>query len=147
MTRAMLGLVVLLASAPLGSAAIAADWDGDARAAHHYAGVHRHHMHHEHHHRHAGTMTTQRRVLYRNPAYGARWTRRHPVATQGWNRYQRGHAAYPHGYGYGVGGHYGYPVHAGYGAVGYTYRPRVAGSYVGGGLLGALFNQPNCYCR
>ena len=144
-TRAMLGLAVLLASAPLGAAALAADWDGDARAAHHHAGVH--HRHHMHHHHHGSMMAPQRRVLYRNPAYGARWTRPYPVAAQGWHGYHPGHAAYRHPYGHGVGGHYGYPGHAAHRAVGYTYGPRVAGSYVGGGLLGAVFNQPNCYCR
>lgn len=137
-TRATLGLAALLVSAPLGVAS-AADWDGSAQAAHRHAGGHHgyhHHagMHHRDHHHHRWAAPAHRPVLYRNPAFSARWARPYPVARRGWY----GH----HGY-----GHHGYAT--GFAARPVSYRGAypVAGSYVGGGLLGALYNQPSCYCR
>jgi hypothetical protein len=139
-TRAALGLAALLVSAPLG-VAFAADWDGSAQAAHWHARAHHGHhhhagLHHRHHHDHGWTAQAQRRVLYRNPAYSARWARPYPVARRGWY----GH----HGYGY-----QGYGYATGFAArpVSYHKAYPVAGSYVGGGLMGALYNQPSCSCR
>jgi len=132
-TRAALGLAGLLASAPLVTAAAAADWDRSAAAAHHHARAHHgHHMHHGHrmyHGRHASMPRGHRRVLYRNPAYGTRWARPRAIAAYGWHGEQRWPAAYRAAY---VAPRYAYPL---------------AGSYVGGGLIGALYNQPACYCR
>jgi hypothetical protein len=129
-TRAALGLAALLVSAPLATAAYAADWDGSAQAAHWHARMHHGHhdhyaMHQRHHHHHAW-VGAHRRVLYRNPAYSARWARPSPVAAHGWYDRQYGYAVRP---------------------VSYRYAYPVAGSYVGGGLIGALYNQPSCYCR
>ena len=132
--RAALGLAVLLVSVPLGGA-MAADWDGTAQGAHRHArmhhGHHHHHarLHHGHHRQHLWAPRAHRRVLYRNPAYSARWVR--PSAGYGWNAdrhhaYRTSFSARPVAYGYA------YPV---------------TGSYLGGGLIGALYNQPSCYCR
>lgn len=135
-TRAAFGLAALLLSAPLATAAFAADFDGSAQAAHWHArmhhGHHHHHhhafLHHRHHHHHAWAVGAHRRVLYRNPAYSARWAQPSAVAAHGWygRRYAYAYAARP---------------------VAYRYAYPVAGSYVGGGLIGALYNQPSCYCR
>jgi hypothetical protein len=137
-TRATLGLAALLASASLGTPALAADWDGSAQAAHRHAGLH--HRHHLHHHQQAFAARAHRRVLYRNPAYGARWAQPRPVAAHGWRGDQRWHASYRGPY---ATPRYAYPVRP----IRYTYAHPVAGSYVGGGLIGALYNQPACYCR
>ena len=147
-TRAALAVAALLASAPLGSAAMAADWDRRGAAAHHRARAHHdHQMHHSHrmhrghhmHHGHHAWTPGHRQVLYRNPAYRARWAQPRPAAMGGWHGHHRGYAAYRGAY---VGPGYAYPR-----AVRYTYAQPVAGSYVGGGLIGALFNQPACPCR
>ena len=132
-TRAALGLAALLISAPLGGA-VAADWDGGGHAIYRHARMHHGHYHHaglHHRYRHHGWAQAHRRVLYRNPAYAPRWARSPAVAAHGWY----GHR----GYGYGAG----FAVRP----VGYRYAYPVAGSYVGGGLIGALYNQPDCYCR
>lgn len=135
-TRAALGIAALLASAALASPSLAADRDGSARAAHHHAGFH--HRHHLHHH-HGLAPGAQRRVLYRNPAYGGGWHHRRAVAWHA-RHHHRWHAAYRQGY---AAPAYAHPVRT----VRYTYARPVAGSYLGGGLIGALFNQPACYCR
>ena len=140
-TRAALAVAALLASAPLSSTVMAADWDHNAAAAHQHARAHHgHRMHHGHHmHRgHHAWAPGHRQVLYRNPAYRARWAQPRAAAIGGWHRYHRGHAAYRGTYAPG----YAYPM-----AVRYSYAQPVAGSYVGGGLIGALFNQPACPCR
>jgi hypothetical protein len=141
-TRAALAVAALLASAPLGSTVVAADWDRSAAAAHHHARAHHgHRMHHGHHmHRgHHAWKPGHRQVLYRNPAYRARWAQPRPAAVGGWHGHHRRHVAYRAAY---LGPRYAYPT-----AVRYSYAQPVAGSYVGGGLIGALFNQPACHCR
>ena len=139
-TRAALAVAALLASAPLGSTVVAADWDHSAAAAHHHARAHHgHRMHHGHMHRgHHAWAPGHRQVLYRNPAYRARWAQPRPAAMAGWHRHHRVHAAYRGTY----APRYAYPM-----AVRYSYAQPLAGSYVGGGLIGALFNQPACPCR
>src|SRR3954463_1341740 len=129
-SRAMLGLAATLVVAPFGSAALASDRLEAAPSA--YAPY-------------RYSARAYRGYGMHRGFYGSRFAHQRLHAARMW---APRHRWYAHGRSYGYRRAYYAPYGAYHAAVSYrpAYARPVSGSYLGGGLIGALFNQPACAC-